>query len=133
MNKQYSTGLTLSELLLAVAILAFVLCGMLVLFVNLLFLNEANRNLTLSVSHVQYVMEDIRNTQFSEIKSKIDNGDWDWDAADITAQGLAVLINESIDTSRGLDDNPVEVTVSVQWEDRRQRQRQVELRTLITR
>jgi len=133
MNKQYSTGLTLSELLLAVAILAFVLCGMLVLFVNLLFLNEANRNLTLSVSHVQYVMEDIRNTQFSEIKSKIDNGDWDWDAADITAQGLAVLINESIDTSRGLDDNPVEVTVSVQWQDRRQRQRQVELRTLITR
>jgi hypothetical protein len=133
MNKKYSTALTLSELLLAVAILAFVLCGMLVLFVNLLFLNEANRNLTLSVSHAQYAMEGIKNTHFSEIKSRIDSGDWDWDAADITAQGLAALINESIDTSRGLDDNPVEVTVSVQWQDRRQRQRQIELRTLITR
>jgi hypothetical protein len=133
MSKIDSTGLTLSELLLAVAILAFVLSGMIILFVNCLFLNEANRNLTQSISHAQYVMEDIKNTYFSEIKPMIDNGDWDWDTADITANGLTLLVNESIDTSRGLTDNPIEVTVSVQWEDRRQRQRQTELRTLITR
>ncbi|MGD9015046.1 MAG: hypothetical protein PVI33_03375 [Candidatus Omnitrophota bacterium] len=133
MRKIGSTGLTLSELLLAVAILAFVLSGMIILFVNCLFLNEANRNLTQSISHAQYVMEDIKNTYFSGIKSMIDNGDWDWNTTDITANGLVALVNESIDTSRGLTNNPIEVTVSVQWEDRRQRPRQTELRTLITR
>ena len=133
MNKIYSKGLTLSELLLAVAILVFVLCGLLVLFINCLFLNEANRNLSLSISHAQYVMEEIKNTYFSEIKANIDNGDWDLASADITANGLTALTNEAIDTSHGLNDNPLEVVVNVQWEDRLQRPRQAELRTLITR
>jgi hypothetical protein len=125
-------GLILSELLLAAAILAFVICGSLVLFLNCSFLNEASRNSTLTISHAQYVMEDIKNTYFSEIKAMIDNGDWDWTEADIAAEGLSALSNEFIDTHRGSADDPLEVTVSVQWEDRRQRQRQTELRTLIT-
>ena len=123
-------GLTLAELLLAAAILAFVLCGILILFVNCSFLNESNRNLTLALSHVQYIMEEIKDTYFSEIKTKIDNGDWDWATEDIAAEGLTALKNESIDTSYGSDENPLEVIVDVQWEGRRQRQ--AELRTLIT-
>ena len=133
MSKEYSKGLTLTELLLAVGILVFVLCGMIVLFVNCSFLNESNRNLTLSLSHAQYVMEDIKNTYFSEIKGMIDDGDWDWDATEIAGEGLTALTNESVDTSHGLADNPLEVIVSVQWENRLQRQGQIELRTLITR
>ena len=129
---KHSRGLTLSELLLAAAILAFVLCGFLVLFLNCSFLNESNRNLTLAVSHAQYIMEDIKNTYFSEIKTRIDGGDWDLATADIIAEGLTVLANESIDTSHGSDDNPLEVVVTVQWQNRRQRQSQTEIRTLIT-
>ena len=129
---KHSRGLTLSELLLAAAILAFVRCGFLVLFLNCSFLNESNRNLTLAVSHAQYIMEDIKNTYFSEIKTRIDGGDWDLATADIIAEGLTVLANESIDTSHGSDDNPLEVVVTVQWQNRRQRQSQTEIRTLIT-
>lgn len=123
-------GFTLPELLLAAAILAFVLCGLLVLFINCVFLNEANRNSTVALSHAQYVMEDIKNTNFYSIKTKIDNGDWDWATAGITARGLNPLPNESIDTSRGSTDNPLEVAVTVTWQDRRQRNRQAALRTL---
>jgi hypothetical protein len=132
MNKINIRGLTLAELLLAAGILAFVLSALLILFVNCVLLNQANRNLTLAISHAQYVMEDIKNTNFTEIKTKIDIGDWDWSAADIATEGLTVLNNESIDTSHGSIDDPLEVTVSVQWEDQRQRQRQTGLRTLIT-
>ena len=123
-------GFTLPELLLAAAILAFVLCGLLVLFINCVFLNEANRNSTVALSHAQYVMEDIKNTDFYSIKTKIDNGDWDWATPGITARGLNPLPNESIDTSHGSTDNPLEVAVTVTWQDRRQRQRQAGLRTL---
>ena len=132
MSKQYSKGLTLNELLLAVAIMAFVLCGLLILFVNCAFLNDSNRNLTQAVSHAQYVLEDIKNTYFYDIETKIDNGDWDWVEADVIAQGLNALSSEIIDTAHGINDDPLDVTVIVNWEDQRQRQRQTQLRTLIT-
>ena len=124
--------MTLAELLIAAGILVFALCGLLVLFVSCSFMNEANRNLTLAVSHAQYIMEEIKDAYFSEIKIRIDDGDWDLSAADIATKGLSALSNESIDTSYASDDNPLEITVDVQWQDRRQRQRQTELRTLIT-
>ena len=132
MSRIYQEGLTLTELLLAVAILAFVLCGLLVLFVNCMFLNEASRNLTVAITHAQYVMEDIKNTYFSEIKTMIDNGYWDWDSTDFASRGLIALNNELIDTNRGSGSDLFEVIVNVQWEDGRQRQRYTELRTLIT-
>jgi len=132
MSKLYPKGLTLTELLLAAAILAFVLCGLLVLFTHCVLLNESNRNLTQATSHAQYVLEDIRNTNFYEIGTKIDNGDWDWVEADIVAVGLVALKNEVIDTNHGVAIDPLEVTVIVTWNDQSQRQRQTQLITLIT-
>jgi len=95
-------------------------------------LNQSNRNMILALSHAQYVLEDIKNTAFSEIKTKIDNGDWDWNTSAIAAKGLAALDSEVIDTSHGLVNNPLEVIVGIRWKDRRQRQRQTELRTLVS-
>lgn len=60
------TGFTLSELLLAAAILAFVLTGLLLLFINCSLLNEANRNLTIATSYAQELMEVIESKRFDE-------------------------------------------------------------------
>ena len=145
--QQAKKGLTLSELLLAAAILAFVLSALLYLFINILFLNETNRNTIIATSHAQFVMEDIRGTSFSAIRSEIDNNQWDWATTpvdEISLAGLEPLSAENI-TACCWDStsaacflncpfvNPLEINVTVEWQDRRQRQREIELRTLITR
>ncbi len=129
--KKIKSGFTLPELLLAAAILVFVLAGLLALFLNCLILNEANRNLTTATSHAQYVMEEIKNTGFASIKSKADNGDWDWSTATIGSKGLTALNNESIGTNATGTDL-LDIVVRVEWEDRNARARNIELRSLFT-
>ncbi len=126
-----SKGFSLAELLLAFAILVFVLAGLLLLFMNCLILNEANRNLTIATSHAQYVLEEIKNTDFADVKTQVDGGSWDWNAAEIGAEGLTALTNESIDTSASGTD-PLDIRVSVSWQDRNSKNRNIELRSLFT-
>jgi prepilin-type N-terminal cleavage/methylation domain-containing protein len=130
-------GFTLPELLLAAAILVFVLAGLLVLFINCLILNEANRNLAVALTHAQYIMEEIRDTadaDFTQLESRINNGVWDLNASQIQAApyNLTALSNESIDTNITQSGNPLGVSVIAHWNDRGQRPRSVELDTLIT-
>lgn len=130
--RKKNRGFTLSELLLACAILAFVLTGLLVLFINCIFLNEANRNLSVATGHAQYAMEEIKDTDFDSIKTKGDNGDWDWcDSATITSKGLTPLNNECINTGvTGTE--PLDIVVTVSWQDLKGRNRNIALETLIT-
>jgi Tfp pilus assembly protein PilW len=134
--KKIKSGFTLSELLLAAAILVFVLAGLLALFLNCMVLNEANRNLTVATTHAQYIMEEIKDaaeTDFTQLESRINNGDWDLNAIQIQAApyNLTVLSNESIDTNVTVSGNPLGVSVIVRWNDRGQRPRSAELATLI--
>ena len=133
--KKIKSGFTLSELLLAAAILVFVLAGLLALFLNCLILNEANRNLTVATSHAQYIMEEIKDAadpDFTQLESKINNGDWDLNASQIQAApyNLTVLSNESINTNVTQSGNPLGISVIVQWNDRGGRPRSTELDTL---
>jgi type II secretory pathway pseudopilin PulG len=126
-------GFTLTELLLAVIILAFSITGILLLFVNCAFLNEANRNLSVASSHSQFVMEEIRgeaSSGFSSLKVHIDAGNWDWDTATINSRGLTALNNEVIDTSAS-GTEPLDVLITVTWKDRSGRDRSAAIETLI--
>ncbi|MFH1678503.1 MAG: hypothetical protein ABH914_02660 [Candidatus Omnitrophota bacterium] len=135
MRRKRAKGLTLTELLLAAGILVFVLCGLMVLFINCIFLNDANRNLTLATSHAQYILEEIRDSAFTGLEAAIDTGgNWDWSGANIEAHDLALLPNESIDTSVFPSGSPLGVlgvSVTVVWQDRGVRPRSIELQTLI--
>lgn len=122
-------GLTLPELLMAALILAYALCGLVALFINCSGLNEANRNTSIAVSHAQYVMEAIRDTTFSNMKTLIDAGNWDWDPTEITNNGLLPLRNENIDTE-AIGTRPLQVTVTVSWQDRIGRNRTLPITTL---
>ncbi len=121
---------TLSELLLAVAIMAMALGTILLALVQCFLLNEANRNLTVAVTHAQYVMEDIKNTNFDDIKTKINNGDWDWNSSEIASQGLIPLNNENIDTAV-TGTTLLDIKVTVTWKDRGLRNRSISLETYI--
>ena len=125
-------GLTLVELLLSAAILAFVLTGMVAFFVNCNLLNVYNRNLSVAMSHAQYTLEDIRNTtNLTNITAGIANGNWTWDATTVRIKGLNALNNESI-SSNYTDADPLHVTVTVSWRDLNSKNRNISLETLIT-
>lgn len=123
--KRSVTGFTLSELLLAMGILAFVLTALLALFLNIMFLNDGNRNLTVAITHAQHIMEEIREAGFTNL---------DLDTpTELQAHNLApLLINERIVTVVNNPGDPLDYSVIVRWRDRGLRDRSTELRTLIT-
>lgn len=135
-NSVSVTGFTLSELLLAAAILVFVLAGLLALFINCLVLNDANRNLTVATTHAQYIMENIKDaadTGFASLESNINSGNWDLNTSQIQSApyNLPALNNENINTNVTQSGNPLGISVIVQWNDRGGRPRSTELDTLI--
>ncbi len=137
-------GITLAEVLLGMVILTFALVAVLALFANCIISNESNRNLTIALSHVQFVMEEIKNESALEsIKTKIDGGIWAWNTdSDFTDQGVNRLTNETITTccydstnsvcySACPPDDLLDILVVDEWDDRGGRTRDISLKTLI--
>ncbi len=110
-------GLTLAEMLMSTAILAFAVAGMLGLFSNCLFLNSENGNVAVASSHAQYVLESIRNAGISGLQNNIESGAWSYSSDGISALGLTPLKSETIGTACG-SGVPLEVNVTVSWLDR---------------
>ena len=131
-NNRRRKGFTLLELILAAVMLAVALSVVLIEFLSCSLLSEASRNLTRATMHAQYVMEDIKNNTFADIKAKIDSGYWDWDSNAISSHGLSPLRDESIDTDESGTDL-LDITVKVSWDDRSGRKHTpgVSLETLI--
>ena len=122
-------ALSLIELLLATIILILA-CGVsFVLFANCLILNEFNRERTIAASHAQYVLEEIKDAEFTNVAN---NGTtlWDLDSAEIVSNGLEALRNEAIDTEVSGTDL-LNINVTVGWEDRKGRAMSMNLETLI--
>lgn len=122
--KSCKKGLTLSELLLALMILAFTLTGLLALFINCIFLNESNRNLTIAISHAQFALEDLKNTTFASIASAT------WDSATISAKGLVPLNNEFISINVS-GTTSLDIQVIANWKDRGVIDRNIVFQTLM--
>lgn len=130
-KKLSSQGFTLPELLLVVAILGYSLSMVLLTFINGVALNESSRNLISATAHAEFVLESIKNTPFSTIKTSISSGTWTWDKATVTSNGLTALNTESI-TTTSTGTNPLDVTVTVNWNDTHARSRSKTLRTLFS-
>lgn len=126
-------GFTLAELLLAAAILAFVFSGVLLVFINCVFLNEASRNLTVAVSHAEFALEEIKSRDFSNISA----GSTTWNSSIIAPKGLIplgaeILTITVINTDSDDIHSPKDSNVTVNWEDRGIRDRSLTLETLLT-
>jgi len=125
-------GFTLVELLLVVGFLVFAVSASLILFANCILLNEYNRSLTIATSHAQYVLEEIKNQNFSTIESGINSGNWDWDAGKITTKGLSALDAETIDTNEtGTTSDLLDIVITVDWQGRGGRANSMTLETLM--
>jgi hypothetical protein len=120
---------TLAEMLLAAIILTVGIIGILLVFINCMFLDDANRNLTVAVSHGQYAMEEIKDTAFANISSTYNNVTWN--AAAIAAKNLSALNNETMQFQVS-GTTTLTVIATVGWWDRGVRYKSLILETLIT-
>ncbi len=119
-------GFTLVEVMLATAILVFVLSSLLLVFINCIILNESSRNLTVAVSHAEFALEEIKSWDFSNITI----GSTSWN---ITSIGLTPLNSETlVITLTGAGTNPKNITANVIWKDRIVSNRSLALETLLT-
>ena len=126
-KKKSLAGFTLSELLLATAILVIALSGLLLLFANCILLNESNRHLAVATSHAQFAMEEIKSTSFGSTAPNY-NGVC-WNNATIQSKGLSPLSNETVCiTVTGI--TLLDVKVKASWRDRGGRDRNTTLETL---
>lgn len=133
MNKK---AFTLAELLLAAAVLALTLCGLLALFTACAMLNDSSRNLTTATAHVRYILEDIRNAGWTGLEARINGGGtngWDLNTSQVqSVYGLSPLSGESVATAVAQTGDPLGVSVTVSWNDRGMRPRSVTFNTAVT-
>jgi len=129
--RRNNKSFTLAELLISAIIMGVALTMILVVYANCCSLEEAGRNLIVATSHADFVMEDIRNTNFSNISTNVNSGNWNWNSTNITSAQLTPLNNETI-TTQASGTNPLDVTVTVTWRDSQQKNRTKVLETLIS-
>lgn len=127
-----SKGFTLVEVILAAAILAFALTGLLALFISCMLLNESSRNRATAIAQAQFVLEEIKNTNFDLIETDINAGNWNWNQAEIGNKNLPVLKSEAIVTTVSASGDPLGVLVTVSWQDRLGVGRNITLNSLFT-
>lgn len=114
MNR-YGHGLTLAELIVTVGILGGVVAALLAFFVQSMALNNVNRDMSLAVSHIQYVLEDIRSSS-GVLVTQINNAVWDYDTdAEFSDRGLTRLKDETIQVQHDNAD-PLTITVKLDWQ-----------------
>jgi hypothetical protein len=127
-------GFTFAEIIVSTGIMTAITASLILFFVNAIRLTETNRNMTMATSHVNLILEAIRNTTFANVKTQCDAGQWTLNTnANFTAQNLTRLKNEILTTTcstvtygAGL----IDVTVNVTWSDTASRSRSILFETL---
>jgi type II secretory pathway pseudopilin PulG len=110
MRKILGRGFTLLELMIVAGILLIAILGLLATFINCMFLNESNKNLTIAVNDAQYALEQIKSIAFNQISNFINN---------FNPTQFSNLNNETITfPSPSYGAKISEITVNVSWKER---------------
>lgn len=98
-------GFTILELMLAVLILLTAILGLLVVFINCMFLSETNRNMVTATNDAQYILEQIKSTPYASIQS-------------YAPPDLDNLPNENIAFQATAGTRITQVDVTISWTER---------------
>lgn len=135
-------GTTLAELLVSALIMGYVLSVIVIAFAQNSILDQSNGNLTIATSHADHVLEGIRGAPFSTLLTSINSGDWNCSTSSANNwncttspnysyfQAVTSLNGESITTSAS-GTTLLTVTVTVNWNDLRQRAQSKTIQTQV--
>lgn len=116
------SGLTLVEILLAALIITVAAVAIIQSYLSSIYLSGANKEETIAQMQLTNMMEAIKCAPFNKIIVDFPNGTADGPAGNsyATLVGGYVLKNEQITVSYiNPNSDPLEITVSVNWHDRR--------------
>ncbi len=105
LNCKKNKAFTLIELMVAAAILAVMISGLLMTYVSCLFLNQANVNLTKAAGSAHFVLEELTGVSYGQIE-------------DYSPPSFGNLKNEIIGVDITEKSGRKEVTVEVAWTER---------------
>jgi type II secretory pathway pseudopilin PulG len=127
-------GFTLAEIIIASLVAAIAFVAILGTLSNITVLNELNQERTMAAMHAQYILENIRNADFTGLETDINNGVWDFTTAQLAANpfNFTTLAGEAVTTTNINSGNPLQVRVAVSWNDRRNQARLYSLETMRT-
>lgn len=134
--RKKSAGVTLVEVLIAIAIIVFAVAGIMDFYLAVLVLSGINNEEAVANTHSANIMEAIRCTPFNNITVNFPNGVNDGTGANnySTIVGGYPLVNEHIVVSYvNPGSDPLEINVSVNWQDKRGTARTRNLVTKMTR
>lgn len=134
--RKKSAGVTLVEVLIAIAIIVFAVAGIMDFYLAVLVLSGINNEEAVANTHSANIMEAIRCTPFNNITVNFPNGVNDGTGGNnySTIVGGYPLVNEHIVVSYvNPGSDPLEINVSVNWQDKRGTARTRNLVTKMTR
>lgn len=108
MKRKAKKGFVLAEVLLAVVIAAFAVCGILQLYIVGMDLVRTSKNASIATSAIQGLIEEIRNTPFPDIPDNYNH-------LIFSVNGLAPVPNIGIVYVDDTDPEFLLVTISVCW------------------
>ena len=109
-RRGHSKGLTLVEVLIATAILAYALCAVLATYVSCFNLISTSKDINIATNAMQGLMEQIRNAPFTQIVD-------DYDLLNFTVNNLPA--NRGVVYVDDTDPELLKVTISVCWTQNR--------------
>jgi Tfp pilus assembly protein PilE len=105
MRLSVKRGFTLSELMLAAAILLVAILALLAVFISGVILNESNNNMVAAVNDAQYCLEQMKGLAYADL-------------AAYAAPAFNNLNGEAVSISRSIGASIATVTVTVSWTER---------------
>lgn len=135
MRKKTQQAFTLIEILISVTVLSIVLLAMISGYVGCLTINEISRNTTVASEDARQVVEQMRSLAVDSLSDIIAVNWTTWAAGNgltsLDSELITVTYTDRDGSGDPLDDDPLEVTVTVSWQDRT-RARSLNLVSLIT-
>ncbi len=135
MYKQTEKAFTFIELMISLTILAIVILGILSGYVGCLKINEMSKSTTIATLDARRIISQMRSLAVDSL-ADVTAEDWTtWGAnngcANLDSEQVVVTYIDRDGSGDALDDDPLEVTVTINWVDN-QRARSLILGTLIT-
>ncbi len=120
-KKLNSRGFTIIEIMISITVLTIVLLGLISGYMTCLKLNEMSKSTTIATEDARRVLEQMRSDVVSEL-SDVTSVDWTaWAVANgldsLESEQIAVGYTDRDGTGDPLDDDPLEVSIIVTWQD----------------